>query len=626
MHDMRNFNNIHNNKFQVLDDINMQGGSNNVTESPAQLQQENFSFILCGCGKPHLPGKRARHSCSVGDAHQSKGVVTSFPGRSGLVTIKEGREPTLETLTPSSSRQPPVSLVSKAAERKGKGGMHTHSLFSPQVLGLERLKTILDSGANEFMVKSLKFSQSLNGVETNIQTAGGSVEKGVVGTMQSFVFADGRTDVKFGHRNFAVFAEGLVDNLSSVGRLCEAGFSVVFDKFKCRIFLDKNFKVEGQLVHAEGRDPRTGFYPLTIYRKDSTGCSPNLGPRFFDRVGVEEVRVLFAQFRPWALAACETVRHNLEVLGASEECIFNVPNDPAGFLAKFYIKEGMSDYQRWHDKLGHLGSNILRKCGIPVPKRPFRCEACNHGKIHRLGHSSRTVQKEPVYLPGECIHTDLQGPYVRSFAGHKYSQIFIDVASRKVWTVQLGKKTDSNEAIRKVLHEARIRSGRRLKYLRADGDGIFGRSANFQSLAQAEGFIHEKPAPYDHQQSALIDRECRSLLEAVNTALYQSGAPSNFWGEAAQHYTFTRNNIPRHEVLKNGKRTFISPNNMFEGIFNPYSLKHLVAFGTQATCCIPPERRNGRKTPGQQKAFDGVIVGYVVGSSAIVSGTYRPRK
>jgi hypothetical protein len=155
-----------------------------------------------------------------------------------------------------------------------------------------------------------------------------------------------------------------------------------------------------------------------------------------------------------------------------------------------------------------------------------------------------------------------------------------------------------------------------LKFLRADGDGIFGRSASFRELAQAEGFIHEKPAPYDHEQNALVDRECRSLLEAVNTSLYQSGAPSNFWGEAANHYTFTRNNIPRHEISKNGKTVFISPNNMFEGVYNPFSLKHLVAFGTQATCYIPPERREGRKTPGQARCFDGVIIGYVDGCAA----------
>ena len=45
-------------------------------------------------------------------------------------------------------------------------------------------------------------------------------------------------------------------------------------------------------------------------------------------------------------------------------------------------------------------------------------------------------------------------------------------------------------------------------------------------------------------------------------------------------------------------------------VYRPYPLKHLVAFGTQVNCYIPPPRREGGKTPGQEKCIDGVIVGY----------------
>jgi hypothetical protein len=54
-------------------------------------------------------------------------------------------------------------------------------------------------------------------------------------------------------------------------------------------------------------------------------------------------------------------------------------------------------------------------------------------------------------------------------------------------------------------------------------------------------------------------RECRTLLESVDTALVHSGAPANLWGEAAAHYTYTRNHIPKHEeVAADGKRSFVS--------------------------------------------------------------------
>ena len=232
------------------------------------------------------------------------------------------------------------------------------------------------------------------------------------------------------------------------------------------------------------------------------------------------------------------------------------------------------------------------------------------GKIHHLGHSKNTSAQRPTYRPGECIHTDHQGPYSRALDGGRYSQIFLDMASKKIWTVRMGDKTGCYEALEKVLNDAKARSSRPCKILRTDGDGVFGRSGRFQQIREKFGFVHERPAPYDHEQSCHIDRECRTLLEATATALIQSGAPSSFWGEAAAHYTFTRNNTPMHEIIAGGKKVFLSPNQMFEGNKNPFNLSRLVAFGTQLTCFIPPERRPDHKGPSQRKAFDGVMLGY----------------
>lgn len=91
------------------------------------------------------------------------------------------------------------------------------------------------------------------------------------------------------------------------------------------------------------------------------------------------------------------------------------------------------------------------------------------------------------------------------------------------------------------------------------------------------------PPPYDHQQSAIVDRECRTLLEGVSTALDQSGAPPNFWGEAADHFIFTRNILPRVEVRSAGGKTMKSPSSVLENRKIDFNLKHLVAFGTQVT-------------------------------------------
>ena len=232
------------------------------------------------------------------------------------------------------------------------------------------------------------------------------------------------------------------------------------------------------------------------------------------------------------------------------------------------------------------------------------------GKIHILPHK-KNKKKHSEYKTGEVIHTDLQGPYTRTLRNERYSQVFIDIVSRKVWSVKLIHKYDSDKAIKKVLDESKIITGRKIKYLRTDGDGVFGRSKSFQELQEREQFIHERPSPYDHNQNSVIDRECRTLLEGTSTNLIRSGAPSNFWGECLDHFIFTKNHIPKHEITHNGHKIFISPNNLHAGKNEEFNLKNLVAFGTQVTCYIPKEKREGGKTPGQEKFFDGVLVGYV---------------
>jgi len=215
-------------------------------------------------------------------------------------------------------------------------------------------------------------------------------------------------------------------------------------------------------------------------------------------------------------------------------------------------------------------------------------------------------ESREIFLPGEYIITDLQGPYIKSRSGARYSQIFVDLVSRRVWTVGLVDKTDSDEAIRKILLDARSRSGRPVKVLRTDGDGIFGKSGSFQKLKEEFHFIHEQSPAYDHNKSAVVDRECRTLLEGTATLLFQSGAPPSMWQEAGAYFVFVRNRLPRLETETVG--VFISSEEKLRGIVKPFVLNNFVPFGAQANCLIPPEKR-GPKTPGQKKSFEGAIVG-----------------
>ncbi len=84
----------------------------------------------------------------------------------------------------------------------------------------------------------------------------------------------------------------------------------------------------------------------------------------------------------------------------------------------------MTDIERWHNKLGHVGTKIIRQCkieGLKIPNTPHRCEHCIRGKMHTGDHSTKSTGRVSDLKPGEYIITDLQGPYVQNIHGEKYS-------------------------------------------------------------------------------------------------------------------------------------------------------------------------------------------------------------
>jgi hypothetical protein len=520
--------------------------------------------------------------------------------------------------------QYPLSLVVRAEitgeERHGKA----FGLICVQApIGFKKIDTFLDSGANEFMFKDKNLANDVQFIKAKIETAkGGEVMFGSSAGSADLYFSP-EVQFRAGQKNRILFADGLAENLSSVGRLCDTGLTVVFDSERSRIFSGR-IEIVGEVVHQENRDPQTGLYPLTVFKKINECTQPK---------SLMEYRTNNGDKCKWAVAAVFRVRATRNAAIAvqpGEAQPSKLSNRQVALLAKFYVREGMSPLERWHYKCGHIGTKYLKNFNLRelrVPREPFRCEACLKGKIHRLGHKSSALAERRQYLPGEYIITDHQGPYHRSLGGHRYLQLFLDLGSRKVWAVPMKSKTDSDKALVEVLMDARIRSGRKCKYLRTDGDGVFGRSSSFQEIMKKEEFIHERPAPYDHEQSAFIDRECRTYLEGISTALIASGSPSNFWAEAAIHLMYTRNVLPRIEStekrinstdggINSTVKQFLSPDCLLENHQRPFNLRHLAAFGTQCTCYLPIPRREGSKGPGQVKSLDGVIIGYVSGMEA----------
>jgi hypothetical protein len=122
------------------------------------------------------------------------------------------------------------------------------------------------------MVTDKRFSKTLTERTTSIMTASKNADRiGVVfGHLKKFLFSDGQTPLRFGEENLAIFSSGLSENLASVGKICESGFSILFSRHGYTIFKSTS-QVRGKPVHVQSRDPRTGLYPLTVMSENFYG-------------------------------------------------------------------------------------------------------------------------------------------------------------------------------------------------------------------------------------------------------------------------------------------------------------------------------------------------------------------
>jgi hypothetical protein len=173
----------------------------------------------------------------------------------------------------------------------------------------------------------------------------------------------------------------------------------------------------------------------------------------------------------------------------------------------------------------------------------------------------------------------------------------------------MSKKTGSDEAVSEVLIDAKARSGKNVRFVKTDGDGIF-RSDTFNNIRKKFGFVHERAAPDDHDSNAEIEREIRTIFEGTATALEASGAPAYFWAEALHHFVFTKNILPTVRVPGGeGKSIYKSARELLNNSAPPFALDFLVPFGTLVTCYLPIQRREGGKAPAQKRAFRGAMLG-----------------
>ena len=156
----------------------------------------------------------------------------------------------------------------------------------------------------------------------------------------------------------------------SVGKLCDDENLVVFDKYCYAVFKGK-LECKGTEIHAQNRDLKTGLYPVTLTTSKSRDCRTQglpLGPLHTKThfCNFTELRDAFLPVLYWAQNVCAERNRQTHAY----ECDTQVPTY-TGALARFYVKEGMTNMERWHNKLGHVGSKIIKACDTRSKNSPY---------------------------------------------------------------------------------------------------------------------------------------------------------------------------------------------------------------------------------------------------------------
>ena len=250
--------------------------------------------------------------------------------------------------------------------------------------------------------------------------------------------------------------------------------------------------------------------------------------------------------------------------------VLNSPADKATVAGE---TEGSSKIDLWHQRLAHVNVKQLQQLvknseGIdlqPEGKINF-CEACVHGRMHRLPHIALKDIKSKERL--QLVHTDVCGPMrTQSFGGSSYFITFTDNHSRYCKTYFLRKKSEALEKFKEFKVAVEKETGMTIKALRADRGGEY-MSEEFKQFLKECGIRSEPTAAYSPQQNGVSETLNRTLVEAARSMISHAGLSKAYWAEAIATATYLRNRMVS-SAIKSG----ITPYQLWYG--KKPNLKHL---------------------------------------------------
>ena len=220
--------------------------------------------------------------------------------------------------------------------------------------------------------------------------------------------------------------------------------------------------------------------------------------------------------------------------------------------ASFANKKQRLTLKQWHDTLGHIDPAAIKhpeKRGLvnitdTTVASDMRCSVCRECKSQALsyGRGGRSPK-----MPGEIIHTDLEGPFHPDITGMKYFQVFVDEATRDKRVRGSKTKDSATDATGHYIDEM-AREGVAVKCISGDGAGELGRSVKFQRMLANRGIRWRSSPPRTPQSNGIAERAIQQLMNIARSQLVKAGRGEDFWYFAVADAAFKTAGVP-HEYL-----------------------------------------------------------------------------
>ena len=366
-----------------------------------------------------------------------------------------------------------------------------------------------------------------------------------------------------------ILIDNIRDTLLSVSQICNGGKSnsantAVFTSEDVRIYNRASVSQQLQSMNNNGKEILCGFMSDGIYTtQESSAINKPC-----------TVSIYLANFKPASLY----------------DHVHMVTGHPGA--------KGML----WHSK-----NSLNAKYTLPDASRQrVTCKGCVYGGLAQTGTDHNRTHRDLPQKPGQCFTLDAYTHTSYSSRGHKYCDIYTDIATRRCYPV-FTKDRSAQELCEKsiilfqqhpewsYLHDTDTR-----RFIRLDAESSY-RSMEFLAFASSLGYKLERTPVRDKHAGGIAERSVGVIVSKTNVAMLSANTPvpKTFW-DFAMSYACDTHSYNFSSVIGTSPYTKITG--------QPVNIKYLQPFWASCYVFIPLSKR---VKLGDPRAYEAHFVGYL---------------